>query len=78
MVNERSGWATVYVGPVWKALAIQSMLDEAGFLTQVPDASANLGAEFVVVQGVLVPESEFVAARSAIETYETSAEPRSA
>lgn len=77
MVSDEQRWITVYAGPTWKTLAIRSMLDEAGFLTQVPDAYSNMGGSLGPMQSVLVPESESAAARSAIETSEMQAEPRS-
>jgi hypothetical protein len=43
MVTGAQRWITVYAGPIWKALAVRSLLDEAGFLAQVPDAYSNMG-----------------------------------
>lgn len=37
-----SGWTTVYAGPLWEAIAVQSTLEAAGFLTFVPDANIKV------------------------------------
>ena len=39
-----SGWTTVYAGPLWEAIAVQSTLEAAGFLTFVPDANIKVMA----------------------------------
>lgn len=35
-------WISVFNGPVWEALAVQSLLTEAGLLAHVPDSNTRL------------------------------------
>jgi len=70
-----SGWSTVYTGPVWRALSVQSLLDEAGFLTQVPDANTRTMDPFITggdafSLSVLVPARDSTAALDVVASHE--------
>jgi hypothetical protein len=75
MAGDSSGsWITVYTGPVWRALSVQSLLDEAGFLTQVPDSNTRTMDPFITggdafSLDVLVPRREAQAALAVVASY---------
>lgn len=80
-MDGRSRWVSVYAGPVWKAMAVQSMLDEAGILTQVPDSNTRTIDPFITggdafSLAVLVPEDAAQAARAIVADHERVSEPR--
>jgi hypothetical protein len=78
MAGDASRWTTVYTGPVWRALSVQSLLDEAGFLTQVPDSNTRTIDPFITggdafSLSVLVPERDMSAALAVVASHEKSA-----